>query len=669
MSLFLLITLLNVVGFNSDASSAASLQLPAAGVICPIDSEFRPATGIDTTTGTPVNLVCFPRRIHIAGSDVAQDSVTLMWSADRNNPPASDRKSYPLVDYGQWYGAQNVANPRTVAPTCPILKNIANQPFYEKYRDLYCNTSYPFVWRSNIYESGIDSQTIEVTPGASNVTQTDTSSVTTEPKQQIKPRGLIEDKNSAGSLVMAASALLTMMAPVSGIFSPVHPTNSPLPSDPNQNQSGVPPEFIEMKERRERQLKKQEGQRSLLAFLLSPKITLSASGFFTLKLKNFIERIATFTPVGATILGDGDYLRSVIGSLSFSLYPFAALLGVFEGFSSHLAPLNFGLPSLQGLTAIIFLGVFDALAGAIAGFLAVLTMFISRFSSHNFGHEARSFIAMLIATLLITTAPPLFSATLRRFDGIHLHSSRLTKRWDFLTDIALGPLVTAWIVWKVVRSLADIGGVALGSRQAFVDKWALWMGLTTWVALVLRYVIEHFVANNWADLLNSMVAGEVAQKDLYLALRVGLKGFWIWMLMATPLKGYPASLAIVIAIFVLPGALDLIWKNPPKILSRINFIGAPRIAFLFLLGFTVTKLWGHVHSSVGRSSLVDASLLILLLFSIIQALTDEHASTPKRYDAGGPHIVEYRILGALVFLVIAFAIFTSVLSSSLYKLW
>jgi hypothetical protein len=123
---------------------------------------------------------------------------------------------------------------------------------------------------------------------------------------------------------------------------------------------------LELKGRKERRFSTQKGYKN---FFESDLISLDRWSFFTIKLPKFIRQIGKFSSPAATSIGDGDYLRAVLGVFSFAIYPVAIAIGVAQYYVNNDEYL---IPDWKWLTVAIILGCIDSLAGAIAASTFIL---------------------------------------------------------------------------------------------------------------------------------------------------------------------------------------------------------------------------------------------------------------------------------------------------------
>ena len=625
-----------LVGILASGSlHANALGEPYIGLECTKKFDSQPGTSVEGGNDL-VYLICFQSTNY---------TDKFVWSKDNNNPPVKLWIEDPIA-YGKPYG-KDLGQCETGAQ---------NSAFVRKYGETYCEGrvwTEGGVWKNDLYEEGIV-KTAWVAP--LEITTPEVPENISAAKQATE--NAID--NSTTIVVLATFAMAMTPAALSRIGSTQDSSSNNLPRGSSSGQ-GVP-EYMEIKARRDEKLKVESSRRKFLRFLSNPAVTLAKYRFFENYLRISIERISRFSPGVATIVRDGDYLRAVLGSLTFFIYPIAILTGVFSFVELHSRtqgtspPVSIPLllPSLIGMALMIAIGILDSLAGA----LASATFAILTFSIHVWplGSESdpKQIFATLISIFLITFTAPLFAGALRKFDGLHKDPGR---NWNYAVDYLLSPLVTAWMVWKVLEVIADLSGTEFEDKQAPIK-----IAVFIWFVLIIRYFIEHYVARSWGDRLNEMIASDMAQSRVFFIAGIALKSSWIWLLITSvgTFQGDPLGAPALIALFALPGLIKLMWRNPPEHLGLLNLRGAPKIAMLFLIGIGLTKLLENPRWLDHHALILELALVPLLFFSIIDVLTHEHTHTPRFFIDNKWGIRIYQAIGFGIYIFVAGYIFYTV---------
>ena len=586
----------------------------------------------DQNSDDQIYLVCFKS---------TNNESKFVWSLDKNPEPAITFKD-PIA-----YGRE----------TTECDKDAANSKFVDLYGRTYCDQEFGFwkngiyfrVWRNALYEEGIV-KTAWVPPLETTAPEV----VEDVPVDDRGARKNLEDSTTEVSTTFVVLVTFAMMMTSTAMIRV--PQNSSSENIPRNTSSGQGvPEYIEISARRDEKLKIEGVRKKFLKFLSNPAITLAKYRFFENYLRIRIEKISRFTPGFATIIRDGDYLRAVLGSITILLYPMSILTGIFgfieiqnrPGLSSPSTLLSSLLPSFICMAVMIGIGVLDSLAGALAGATFVTLVFFVKVLPQGMPVDPKRFFSTLISIFLISCTPPLFAGVLRKFDGLHRDPGR---NWNYAVDYLLSPLVTGWMVWKVIGVISDLSGVQFEVNDAPIKIAGL-----IWFALIIRYFIEHYVSRNWGDRLNEMIPNDVVQSRISILLRTILKSAWIWILITSigTFQNGSAAVPMIVALFAVPSLIKLMWKNPSNRLGLLNLRGAPKIALLFLLGIGLTKMLEDPNLKVHQNLILEIALVPLLFFSIIDALTEEHTHTPRYFVENKWGVGVYRITGGAIYIFIA----------------
>jgi hypothetical protein len=606
----------------SPLSLATATASPYLGQKC--FTKFDSKAGTSTENGSDsINLICFKS---------LNDPDIWVWGKDNNLKPVN---SWPLgeVAYGRNYGGAD--------QTCKELP--VNSSFYKFYGPTYCDTQ-NHVWMNDNYQSNIVPNTF-VPP----IQEISTVGKKSNPDKSAKKQDAVN--TSTTFMVLGAYLMIMTPATIPGSGALRNGSSSNFPNNAPYDQTGSVPEYLEIRARRDRKVNESKFHRNIIGFLFSPIITLTKYKFFEKILRSEIEKISRVSPGLGTILGDGDYLRAVIGSLNFILYPLSIAIAIYN-FTEIEANTNSNLlPSFLGMSLLISIGIIDSFAGAISGsllllFIAVSNLFHSKF---NLGkHE----IVTAITIFLLSCAPILFAGALRNFDREHTDSNR---KWNHAVDYFLSPLVTSWLVWKVLKVLSlNFAEVDFENPNA-----PILIAGVVWVLVVCRYFLEHYVVKNWSDRLNVMIPNSTEQIKLFGIFGYLFKIIWIWLLI-TSIDTLPQDQKFVTAIIflmIVPGILKFFWKNPPKQFAYLNLRGAPKIAIYFLLGLLVEKLLSNENLAISKELILGLAIIPPLFFSIMEALMEDKAPTSNLLLKNWIGVIVNRVLGMFIYLFIAGYIF------------
>lgn len=156
------------------------------------------------------------------------------------------------------------------------------------------------------------------------------------------------------------------------------------------------------------------------------------------------------SPLAARLVVDGAYLRAMIGSLWLLLPLLAAVLAAFAVKVNEGSPLP---PTLPLLLALLIIGIFDALAGAVA--VIAYTIGVAIAGGLTTGDSVR----ILMGIGVLWFAVPLIanaSRPLRRPLGEG-------REWMFdrIADFVLASLIGAWAASKMIGAWPGLSGLRL----------------------------------------------------------------------------------------------------------------------------------------------------------------------------------------------------------------
>jgi hypothetical protein len=164
-------------------------------------------------------------------------------------------------------------------------------------------------------------------------------------------------------------------------------------------------------------------------------------------------RISGFTPLGARILSDGNYQRSLIGPFSLLIYPISLAIGVLASRSLHQEALP---PSLFYIILMMSLGVLDALAGLLVSLAFAFSIL--------FGGHLNSFDSFLTVcgVALLAFSPAILAGAFRPF---RRRVWDFTSLWERITDYLLASILTGLVIQQIVLGLPGLSRLQLPITQ------------------------------------------------------------------------------------------------------------------------------------------------------------------------------------------------------------
>ena len=577
-----------------------------------------------------MNVICY---------ESSDKSKTLIWIEDQNSPAAYEYPKGKAV-FGRLINeAECTPDPN-------------QEPFVRDFPDTECDLDKK-VWWSETYLKKII--VADFLPGPTPSQDTSLNmpmEITTGDTE----KGLLGDtsKEFVKSFILAAASYfgITTSASLAASVPPTsqRPINSPGPNNPTP--SNVP-EVMELRSRRERKFGSGKGIRG---FFTGPVISLDKWSFFTVKVPRFIRRIGKFSPPASTIFGDADYLRASIGAFSLILYPVALCLGIVEYLGTDSTDSTYSIASIEFLISGLILGCFDALAGAISaitfGFLITLDPL-----GKSMAMPWQQHYTILICIFILTTGPALFAGAMRRFDGVHTNRK---GRWERLVDYVLSPVVTAWVIWKVLEALPIIAR----KPDAISDGTCILIAAISWISIIMRYFTEGFTAKHFAHRINEIVTEAVQVPKWSKIFQYVRKGAWTWLLASVFLGSKELSTWLLVGLVVLPGLALILRIQPSARFEKLNISGTPRLGLMVLIGLILTSAIGDSKSDMLNIKVLVLALAPVLYFSIMEALTESSFKAPAYFYRTSSGRILYRSASIVLFGLILYTIWSSVFGGS-----
>jgi hypothetical protein len=185
------------------------------------------------------------------------------------------------------------------------------------------------------------------------------------------------------------------------------------------------------------------------------------------------EAISSFSPLAARTIGDGSYLRAMLGSFSIFTYPIAVVLGIWTLVDVDRQALP---PATWLVIAIALLGTFDAMAGFFAAAIYAIGITVS---GNIFSREE---VLTVAGVMIIFFAPALLASAIRPLRRL---ISSIDDRWERITDYALVGLLSFFTLSKVVGALNGLSGLKLP-----ISADAEQIALIVAIAITARVIFE-----------------------------------------------------------------------------------------------------------------------------------------------------------------------------------
>jgi hypothetical protein len=209
------------------------------------------------------------------------------------------------------------------------------------------------------------------------------------------------------------------------------------------------------------------------------------------------QRMDKFSPLLVRTIQDGNTLRAIFGSWYLLLLPIALGLGL----SASIDVSGNALPPAVGIIiAVMAIAVFDAFSGFIAGSIFFCTTLLT-------GHlGSRSELLTTLGVLVLFFAPALLASSFRPFRRDIKNGDDL---WERLTDLALGTLLTYWVITKMIGAMNGLARLELP-----ITNYAHELGLYAAVLLVLRFALEEVTTRLYPVRLEILHV-EISERDIH----------------------------------------------------------------------------------------------------------------------------------------------------------
>ena len=546
----------------------------------------------DSTYTTEIAGVCFPS---LNNPDM------FIWSKDNNDNPAytlvtdNDKK----IAFGR--GCNRVTNDCSI-PNLKTDQYLIDEPFVKAYPDTAHGDDLAVIfpidkkgkWWSETYEKNII---------RANYLAPEAIVTTVEPT---KVGGPISSQAVSSTLLIGLAAAVSLTSAAGSSSNP-----------PSQNRPESPdaPELLRARKERRFATTNKVGR-----FFQGSVISMDRWSFFTAKMPALVRWFGKHSAVVATSIGDADYLRAVLGIFSLLIYPVAIIIGALEYISR--AEKTSPIPGITWLLIAIVIGCFDSLAGAISAITFALLVVLPKLRDASI--DWPTFIGTLGFIYILSTGPALFAGALRRFDGVHTNRK---GKWERLVDYALSPIVTAWVIWKVLELIPKISEIEILNWEEDIKN----IAKIVFISILIRYFLEGFVAKHFTERINEIVTESIPMQRLpHIALHVR-KGIWISLTAYLLLVPEPISdntMLLIFFILLLPAVILYFGIKPVDKIAKFNFIGTPRLVFFIGTGLALNSIFSSkpVNSNLGLYIFI--AFAPILCFNLMEALTESHLKSP-----------------------------------------
>lgn len=351
-------------------------------------------------------------------------------------------------------------------------------------------------------------------------------------------------------------------------------------------------------------------------------------------------KIFKLSPSLARSFVDSSYLRAILGSLSLLTYPIAAWIGILAASKDSLHPV---VPSAVMLLALISLGILDSFAGLIAGVAFAVATFLE-------GNVANQDQLLTTAGILaIAFTPSLIASAfrpLRRLTGDK------TERWERIKDYALVPVLSGWAISKIIAALNGLSGEKLEITND-ANNLGIYAALLLLVRLIGEEVATYAYPKRLIKSTPHLPDPNIRQRLTTIILKT-----FILFVVAAPFIGLNNQLYLGLALFLLPAAVTIIFKEKlpdSKLIGRLIPNGALKIVVMIIVGSVFASLIEKLYSdpadflewSFALLAIPGAFLTLLSIFAKSPEVDWRETLVGRRVDFLGGFVIYGLILAAI----------------------
>lgn len=339
-----------------------------------------------------------------------------------------------------------------------------------------------------------------------------------------------------------------------------------------------------------------------------------------------------FSPLLLRTIQDGNTLRAIFGSWTLALIPIALGLGL----SSSIDVSGNALPPAIGIIiAIMAIAIFDAFAGFLAGFVFLLATLLTG------NLTTRPELLTTLGVMVLFFAPALLASSFRPF---RRSINNADDFWERLTDLALGTLLSYWVITKMVGAMSGLARLELP-----ITNHADQLGIVAAALLVMRFLLEEATSRLYPVRLEILhvEASErtIHQKVISLEFKI-----FFFVMLARPFVGFNLQLLLGTLIFAIPAITGLALED--KLRKKKLYLpkGALKTIVLVFVMALVSKAIENSFSS--PESFLKWNFVVLALPGLALHYLDAITDSPGpdwRMNPFGRFV--YRLGGIAVFVL------------------
>lgn len=355
------------------------------------------------------------------------------------------------------------------------------------------------------------------------------------------------------------------------------------------------------------------------------------------KLRTWVERTSSYSPVLSRIFHDGAYLRAMFSTVALTPSLIGAVLSFFILEETNYVPVP---PSFSLFIAAIALATFDALAG----FVIASLLFLGTLLTGNI-HSLDHFMTSIGISAIIMT-PALMASAIR---PLHRQVSNLETLWERITDYFLAVLLGGWAVEKIVSALNGLAGL-----QIPITAESKKIGLLVSLFILLRMLFEEIATYFFPERLAEQDVQPHETKALQPWYSLLFKSA-LFFAVSYQFLNLNMQLLIGTGIFMFPLIVANIFEHLkiPKtgIIGLLLPKGAPKIIVMIFIGGFFANWIQSLYKT--PQEFITWSFVVLAIPGLVIALLGNFAASPQRdwkKSSVGKYV--YRFGGIIVALLI-----------------
>ena len=355
-----------------------------------------------------------------------------------------------------------------------------------------------------------------------------------------------------------------------------------------------------------------------------------AVDFAFIRASNWANR---FSPLLSRTIQDGNSLRAAFGSWTVMLLPVALGLGL----SASIDVSGNALPPAVGIVmAIMAIAIFDAFAGFIAGSVFFISTLLT-------GHlSSRPEILTTFGVMVFFFAPALLASSFR---PLRRKIESKDDFWERLTDLALGTVLTYWVITKMVGAMNGLARLELP-----ISHYGTKLGLFAGLLLVLRFTLEEAVSRLYPVRLEILHV-EIKEPDIYQKIIALEFKIFFFVMLARPFVGYNLQLLLGAMIFAIPTITGFALEDGlPKKKLYLPKGALKTIVMIFFMAFISKVIEG---AFANPETFLKWNFVVMALPGLalhyLDAITDSPGSEWRESKTGR---FVYRAGGVVVFVLI-----------------